>query len=126
MTDEHRLHGAHLRRPARATGDHDHHRAQLERHGVRVAFWQCAASPFPDRHCPDQADPWVLLLEKAQQPTRREPAEVPSRERCRYGHGPAHQTRNAAGHPVCRECARLAGIRSRLRRASIAITTLAA
>ena len=121
---EHRLH--HMRRPASGTGTHNHHRARLEHRGDSVGYWRCGQGIAPTFACPDEPDPWVRLSEKAAARRKEEMARIkPARDRCRYGHGAEHQTRNAQGSAFCKECQRLAGLRSRMKRAATSIVAAA-
>ena len=121
---EHKLH--HEKHTAYGSGPHNHHRGMILHDGIRVGFSKCDLSPFEDRHCPDDPDPWVLLQAKAEaERARLRLLTIPVRDRCRYGHGPDEQDLNAQGRAFCRECRRLAGVRARLRKAANGIVAAA-
>jgi hypothetical protein len=97
---EHRLH--HVKRQAHGTGEHIHHRGQIEHGGLRQAYWRCALADGGP--CPSDPDPWVLLQAKAE--ARPKPQRV-ARLRggdtfCPGGHLPG--PRDSEGR--CVECRR--------------------
>jgi hypothetical protein len=102
---------------AQGTGGHDHHRAVLERDGLRVGWWRCDRAAPGTQHCPDDPDPHDLMERKvAEGAARRATMTLPSRDRCRYGHGAEHQTRNSQGSAICIACRRQASARARMKR----------
>ena len=112
---------------AYGTGNHNHHRGRLERDGAAVGYSRCDLGTGPLRACPDEPDPLERLLVKLAEAAARQPVVgiLPSRDRCRYGHGAEHQTWNSQHHPICVECRRLASMKARMKRSASAIVAAA-
>lgn len=93
---------------------HVHHRATLEQQGIRVGYWRCSQSFWPDRHCPDGPDPFATLIRRiAERPVvERTCTHVESRKYITVRHG--------KDVTVCRECNRIQMQRWRERRRAAA------